>query len=69
MLGPAPGLDGLTLAFAFSGHGFKLAPAAGLVLAQQILDQATDVDIAAYGLARFAEGKLLTGAYGVGSIS
>lgn len=69
VLGPAPGLDGLTLAFGFSGHGFKLAPAVGLVLAQQILGQKTDVDIAAYGLERFAEGRLLTGAYGVGSIS
>ncbi|MEE8187750.1 MAG: FAD-binding oxidoreductase [Kiloniellales bacterium] len=69
VLGPAPGLEGLTLAFGFSGHGFKLAPAVGLVLAQQILGQASDVDIAAYGLERFAEGRLLTGAYGVGSIS
>ncbi len=68
VLGPAPGLDGLTLTFGFSGHGFKLAPAVGLVLAQQILGQATDVDIAAYGLNRFAKGRLLTGAYGVGSI-
>ncbi len=62
-------LDGLTLAFGFSGHGFRLAPAVGLVLAQQVLGQATDVDIAADGLARFADGRLLTGAYGVGSIS
>jgi glycine/D-amino acid oxidase-like deaminating enzyme len=69
VLGPAPGLDGLTLAFGFSGHGFKLAPAVGLVLAQQILGQATEVDIGAYGLGRFAAGRLLTGAYGVGSIS
>ncbi len=69
VLGPAPGLDGLTLAFGFAGHGFKLAPAVGLVLAQQVLGQATDVDIAAYALSRFAEGRLLTGAYGVGSIS
>ena len=69
VLGPAPGIEGLTLAFGFSGHGFKLAPAVGLVLAQQILGQKTDVDIAAYGLERFAKGRLLTGAYGVGSIS
>ncbi len=69
VLGPAPGLEGLTLAFGFSGHGFKLAPAVGLVLAQQILGQEPDIDIAAYALSRFAEGRLLTGAYGVGSIS
>jgi glycine/D-amino acid oxidase-like deaminating enzyme len=69
VLGPAPGLAGLTLAFGFSGHGFKLAPAVGLVLAQQVLGQETDIDIAAYGLDRFAEDRLLTGVYGVGSIS
>ena len=69
VLGPAPGLEGLTLAFGFSGHGFKLAPAVGLVLAQQVLGQDTEVDIGAYGLDRFAEGRPLIGAYGVGSIS
>jgi sarcosine oxidase subunit beta len=69
VLGAAPGLDGLTLAFGFSGHGFKLAPAVGLVLAQQVLGQEPDVDIAAYALSRFAQGRLLVGAYGIGSIS
>jgi glycine/D-amino acid oxidase-like deaminating enzyme len=69
VLGPAPGIDGLSLAFGFSGHGFKLAPAVGLTLAQQALGQDMDVDISAYGLERFADGKLLVGAYGVGSIS
>ena len=59
----------MSLAFGFSGHGFKLAPAVGLTLAQQALGQDMDVDIGAYGLERFADGKLLTGAYGVGSIS
>ncbi len=69
VLGAAPGLDGLTLAFGFSGHGFKLAPAVGLVLAQQVLGQEPEIDIAPYALSRFAEGRLLVGAYGVGSIS
>jgi sarcosine oxidase subunit beta len=69
VLGAAPGLDGLTLAFGFSGHGFKLAPAVGLVLAQQVLGREPEIDIAPYALSRFAEGRLLTGAYGVGSIS
>ena len=65
VLGPAPGVDGLTLAFGFSGHGFKLAPAVGLTLAQQILGQDMDVDIGAYGLERFETGKLFIGAYTV----
>ena len=69
VLGPAPGIDGLHLAYGFSGHGFKLAPAVGQVLAQTALGMVPDVDIAPYRLTRFAEGDLLTGAYGIGSIS
>ncbi len=69
MLGPVPGLDGLTIAYGFSGHGFKLAPTVGKVLAQSVLGMETDVDITPYRLGRFAEGELLTGAYGIGSIS
>ncbi|MFQ5773470.1 MAG: NAD(P)/FAD-dependent oxidoreductase [Kiloniellaceae bacterium] len=69
VLGPAPGIEGLTLAFGFSGHGFKLAPAVGLCLAQQVLGRAMDVDLTPYRFGRFAEGRLLTGAYGLGSIS
>ena len=41
----------------------------GKVLAQQALGLEQDVAIAPYRLSRFAEGALLTGAYGVGSIS
>jgi len=69
VLGPVSEVAGLHLAFGFSGHGFKLAPAVGLVLAQTALGQNPDVDITPYRLGRFAEGDLLTGAYGVGSIS
>ena len=69
VLGPVPGIEGLYIAYGFSGHGFKLAPAVGRVLAQSVLGMATDVDIAPYRLARFAQDDLLIGAYGVGSIS
>ena len=69
VLGPVAGLEGLILAYGFSGHGFKLAPAVGKVLAQTALGQTPDVDITPYRLSRFAEGALLTGAYGIGSIS
>lgn len=65
----APGIEGLYLAFGFSGHGFKLAPAVGKVLAQKVLGQPTDIDIDPYRLARFAEGQRLVGVYGTGSIS
>ncbi|MCZ6524281.1 MAG: FAD-binding oxidoreductase [Alphaproteobacteria bacterium] len=69
VLGAIPGLDGLTVGFGFSGHGFKLAPAIGKVLAQAVLGLEPEVDIAPYRLGRFAEGEPLTGAYGIGSIS
>lgn len=69
VLGPIPGVEGLHVGYGFSGHGFKLAPAVGRVLAQSILGQTTDVDIRPYRLSRFDEGELLTGSYGIGSIS
>ena len=69
VLGPVDGFDGLTVAFGFSGHGFKLAPALGKVLAQAVLGLETEVDLEPYRLSRFAEGQPLAGAYGIGSIS
>jgi glycine/D-amino acid oxidase-like deaminating enzyme len=68
VLGPA-GLDGLWLAYGFSGHGFKLAPSVGLLLAQAMLGQDGVVPIDAYSLSRFAQGRLLTGRYGAGAVS
>jgi sarcosine oxidase, subunit beta len=69
VLGPVPGLGGLHLAFGFSGHGFKLAPAVGKALAQTVLGRPPDIDLHPYRLGRFADGDLLTGSYGIGSIS
>lgn len=69
VLDAAPGLDGLYLAFGFSGHGFKLAPMIGKLLAQLLLDQPREIDISPYRLSRFAEGDLLRSSYGIGSIS
>ena len=49
--------------------GFKTAPAIGACLAELILDgQATTVDIGAYGLERFAEGRLLVGEHPYGHL-
>jgi len=57
-------LDGLYVATAFSGSGFKIAPAVGTCMAELILDGAArTVDIRAFGLRRFAEGKPLEGPY------
>jgi glycine/D-amino acid oxidase-like deaminating enzyme len=69
VLGPLPGLDGLVVGFGFSGHGFKLSPAVGRVLAQAALGLPTDVPLAPYALERFSEGRLLVGRYGAGAVS
>lgn len=69
VLGPAPDLPGLYLAYGFSGHGFKMAPAIGRCVAQSLLGEAPDVDLEPYRAERFEEKALLLGAYGSGSIS
>ncbi len=69
VLGPVPGIEGLHLAFGFSGHGFKLSPMIGRMLAQSMLDQETDLPIRPYRLTRYAEGEPLSGAYGTGAVS
>lgn len=70
VIGPAAGgPDGLWLTFGFSGHGFKLAPALGAMLAATILGQTPEIDLAPYRPGRFADGELLVGAYGIGSLS
>lgn len=41
LIGRAPGLEGLTLALGFSGHGFAIAPAVGRALADQLAGRPT----------------------------
>ena len=56
-------IDGLITAAGFSGHGFKIAPAVGRLIADLVADGiSSDADIPAddFRLSRFAEGKLLT---------
>jgi sarcosine oxidase, subunit beta len=56
-------LDGLVVAAGFSGHGFKIAPALGGLVADLVADgKSSDVDVPAedFRLSRFAEGALLT---------
>ena len=69
VLGRLPGLAGLLVGYGFSGHGFKLSPGVGLILAQEALGLATDVPLAPYALERFRSGQLLTGRYGLGAVS
>jgi sarcosine oxidase subunit beta len=69
VLGRLPGLEGLVVGYGFSGHGFKLSPGVGLVLAQEALRLPTDVPLTPYALERFSSGQLLTGKYGLGAVS
>lgn len=58
LLGAVPGVGGLYLAAGFSGMGFKISPAVGLVMAELLLDgRATTVDLTAFRPGRFAEGQ------------
>ncbi|HEY6102495.1 MAG TPA: FAD-binding oxidoreductase [bacterium] len=62
IFGAAPGIDGLYLAIAGSGTGFKIAPAAGLGLAELISeDPSPTVDLRPFRPQRFIEGDVLQG--------
>jgi sarcosine oxidase subunit beta len=60
ILGPAPGIPGLFLASGFSGHGVMHSPATGKILADLILNGATDlIDAKLLDYNRFAEGRMI----------
>merc|ERR1712224_1044405 len=78
ILGALPEVDGLRAAFGFSGHGFKLAPVVGAMLASDALGESTtkalggeglmddkgeEVSIQTYSIDRFKQGKQLSGAW------
>ena len=53
------GVDGLYICTGFSGHGFKLSPAVGLLVSELVLDgKASTIDITPLRMSRFAEGDL-----------
>ena len=59
------GVDGLYLCSGFSGHGFKLSPMVGVLMAELIAHgSATTMDISPLRLSRFAEGNLNHAGYG-----
>jgi sarcosine oxidase subunit beta len=47
---------GLLHAFGFSGHGFQLAPGVGAVVADLIVDGASQTPIESFSIERFAGG-------------
>jgi sarcosine oxidase subunit beta len=62
ILGPVRGVDGLYLATAFSGSGFKISPAVGTAMAELITEgRARSVDVSAFAVERFAEGRRIAG--------
>ena len=59
------GVDGLYICTGFSGHGFKLSPAVGLLVSELVLDgRAQTIDIGPLRMSRFAEGNLNLPGYG-----
>ncbi len=62
-----PGLDGAYCAVGFSGHGFKMSPIVGQLMAELIVDgQARALDISPLRLARFEENDLVKTPYSYG---
>jgi sarcosine oxidase, subunit beta len=58
LLGEIEGASGLFVCAGFSGMGFKISPAVGLVMAELLLDgRGTTVDISSFSAGRFAQGK------------
>jgi len=59
------GPEGYHVAAGFSGHGFKLSPAVGNMVATLIVDgPGGHLDLPTFRLSRFAEGKPIRGTYG-----
>jgi sarcosine oxidase subunit beta len=59
------GIEGLYICTGFSGHGFKLSPMVGVLMAELILDgRATSIDISPLRMSRFAQGELNRPRYG-----
>ena len=59
------GAKGFFLAAGFSGHGFKLGPAIGELMAEEIISgKAGDVDLSSFPLDRFEKGQLFQAVYG-----
>ena len=69
-IGRVPGSDAVYVAAGFSGHGFKLAPAVGLSIAELILDGAAHTfDLGPLDPERFVRGDLLEPHYGYSVIA
>jgi glycine/D-amino acid oxidase-like deaminating enzyme len=62
-----PGVDGVYCAVGFSGHGFKMSPIVGTLMAELVVDgNATTLDISPLRLARFGENDPVKTPYAYG---
>lgn len=69
ILSAVPGIAGLFCALGFSGHGFKLSPAVGEVMANLMVGRDTEgIDLEIFRADRFAQGALARGQYEYGII-
>ena len=58
LLGEIPGIGGLYVCTGFSGMGFKISPAIGLVMSELVLDrEGSSVDISQFRPSRFADNQ------------
>jgi sarcosine oxidase subunit beta len=65
ILGKSETVRGFYLCAGFSGHGFKIGPAIGEVMAEEIMHgQCRTVDLKKFNLSRFEKGELFQAAYG-----
>jgi len=63
------GLPGVYCVVGLSGHGFKLAPEFGRIVASLVSRGGfPDYDVSVFRLRRFEDGRLLGGSYGVSTI-
>lgn len=63
LMGPVPGVEGLYLVAGFSGMGFKISPAVGVVMAELLTGAPTSVDISSFRPSRFLEGQPIKAPY------
>ena len=67
LIGATPEIDGLFLALGFSGHGLKLSPAVGEMVAALVLGEEPPFDPHPLRPTRFAQGEHMFCAYGPGA--
>ncbi|MCZ6538751.1 MAG: FAD-binding oxidoreductase, partial [Chloroflexi bacterium] len=64
ILGRVEGVDGYLNCNWWSGHGFKLGPSAGELIAEEIVDgNASSIDVSSLNFDRFEKGAVLSGSY------